>query len=82
MGKMCVFICSESIAALKKYNTDRHYNSKHKEKFRNCVGVVRREKVAALKRGLEWHQNVFRKQSNDSSFALRVSYRVAHLMHK
>jgi hypothetical protein len=63
---------------LKKYNTARHYNSKHKEKYKNCVGALRREKVAALKMGLESQQSVFRKQSNDSSSALGTSY-VANL---
>jgi hypothetical protein len=32
-----------------------------------------------LKTGLEAEENVFRKQSNDNSSALRVSYRVAHV---
>jgi hypothetical protein len=31
-------------------------------KDKNSVGVLRREKVAALKSGLESQQNVFRKQ--------------------
>jgi hypothetical protein len=79
-GKALQFICSGSTAVLKEYNIARHYNSKHKEKYENCVGALRREKVAALKRGHESQQNVFRKQSNDSSSALRASYHVAHLL--
>jgi hypothetical protein len=35
-----------------------------------------------LKWGLETQQNVFRKQSNDTSTALRASYRAAHLLAK
>jgi hypothetical protein len=53
-----------------------------KTKYKNCIGALRREKVVALKRGLESQQNVFRKQSSDSSSALRESYRVAHLLAK
>jgi hypothetical protein len=34
---------------LKEFNIGKHYNSKHKEKYK----TVRREKVAALKTGLE-----------------------------
>jgi hypothetical protein len=61
----------------------RHYNSKHKENYKNCVGDLRREKVSALKRGLESQQNIFRKRSNDDgSSALRTSYRVAHSLAK
>jgi hypothetical protein len=38
--------------------------------------------VAALKRGLEAQQNVFRKQSNDCCSALWASYRITHLLAK
>jgi hypothetical protein len=38
--------------------------------------------VAALKSGLESQQNVFRKQSSESSSALGASYSVAHLLAK
>jgi hypothetical protein len=38
--------------------------------------------MAALKRRLESERNDFRKQSNDSSSALRESYCVAHLFPK
>jgi len=44
-GKVLCLICSESIAILKEYNIARHYNSKHKQKYKNCTGALRREKV-------------------------------------
>jgi hypothetical protein len=47
-----------------------------------CVSALRREKVAALKRGLESQQIVFRKQFTDCSSALQASYHVAHLLAK
>jgi hypothetical protein len=37
---------------LKEYNIATHYNSKHKEKYKNCVSALRREEVVALKREL------------------------------
>jgi hypothetical protein len=52
----------------------------HKEKYKNCVGAQRREKVVALKWGLESRQNIFRKQSNDSSYEMQDSYRIAYLL--
>jgi hypothetical protein len=61
-GKTFHLICSEGVAILKQYNIARHYSSKHKEKYKNSVGTLRREKVGAIKRGLESQQNVFRKQ--------------------
>jgi hypothetical protein len=38
--------------------------------------------VVPIKKGLESQQNVFRKQSNDSSSVLQESYHVAHLSAK
>jgi hypothetical protein len=69
-GKALCLICSESIV-LKEYNITRHYHSKHKEKYKNCVGALRREKVVALQKVLQSQQNISRKQSNDSSSALQ-----------
>jgi len=36
----------------------------------------------AIERGLESEQNVFRKQSTGSSFAVLASYRVTHMLAK
>lgn len=55
---------------------------KDQEKYKNCVGALRKEKVMALKGGLESRQNVFRKQSIDSSPALRASYNIAYMLVK
>jgi hypothetical protein len=58
-GKALCVIYSESIAVLKKYSIARHCNSKHKEKYRTCIGASRRE-LATLKSGFEAQQNGFR----------------------
>jgi hypothetical protein len=46
-GKALCLICSENTVVLKEYNAARHYNSKHKENHKNCVGALRTEKVTA-----------------------------------
>jgi hypothetical protein len=46
-------ICSEGVSIFKEYSIARHYNSKHKEKYKNGVGALTREKLAILKRGDE-----------------------------
>jgi hypothetical protein len=46
----------ESIAVLKEYNIARHYNSKHKEKYKDCVGALKRDEVEVLKRGPQSQQ--------------------------
>jgi hypothetical protein len=50
-GKVLCLIFSDSITVFKD-NIVRYYNSKHKEKYRNCVCALRREKVVDLKGGL------------------------------
>jgi hypothetical protein len=47
-GKASCLICSESVAVCKEYSITRHYNSKHKAKYRSCVGALKREKVVTL----------------------------------
>jgi hypothetical protein len=47
--KACSFIRSESIVQFKEYDVDRHHNSKHIKKHKNCLGAPRREKVAGSK---------------------------------
>jgi hypothetical protein len=49
--KALCLIYSESIAVLKEYNIARHYNSKHKAKYKNCLGALRKENMTALKKG-------------------------------
>jgi hypothetical protein len=34
-----LLICSKGIAVLKEYNTAGHYNSKHKQQYRNCTAI-------------------------------------------
>jgi hypothetical protein len=38
--KALYLICGKDISALKQYNIARHYNSKHKEKYKNCISVL------------------------------------------
>jgi len=51
-------ICSESIVVLKDCNIARHYNLRHKEKYKNCVSALRRKKGTPLDKCLESQQCV------------------------
>jgi hypothetical protein len=62
--KAVCLIFSKSTAVLKEYNIAT-LKFKAQRKVQICVGTLRREKWE-----LELQQNVFRKQSSDSSFAL------------
>jgi hypothetical protein len=50
--KALCLICTETVTVLKDYNIAKRYISKHKEKYKNFVHALRREKLEALKRGL------------------------------
>jgi hypothetical protein len=66
----------------KDINIAMHRYSKHKEKYKHCIGAAERGTVTALKRGLQTRHKVFRKQSNGSSSALRGSNHVVHWLTK
>jgi hypothetical protein len=54
---------SETVAILKDYNIAEHYISKHKEKYKNFVHALRREKLAALERRYESQEMSLEKNS-------------------
>lgn len=54
--------CKETIAVLKEYNIKRHYETKHKDKFKNLEGKERVEKFNFLKKNLNFQQNIFKKK--------------------
>jgi hypothetical protein len=65
---------SESTAVSKECNIDRHYNSKFREKCKNCGDDLREQNMSALRGGgVEPQQNVLGNESNEDegSTALR-----------
>lgn len=58
---------------MKEYNTDRHYNWKHTEQYKNCVGALRKEKGDL---------NDLRKPSTDNFSTFLARYSVVHLLGK
>lgn len=60
---MCI-ICKETIAVLKEYNIKRHYETKHKDKFKNLEGKERVEKFNFLKKILIFNKIYLRKNVN------------------
>jgi hypothetical protein len=69
-GKDLCLIFSGSIAVSEEHNIARQQYSRHKQKYKNCVNALRRQKVAALKRRQESEQDVFRRCSNNNSTVL------------
>ena len=42
-GKCVCLICNETVAVIKKYNVQRHFETKHK-KYESCTGAEREQK--------------------------------------
>lgn len=78
---LCV-ICNETISVLKEYNINRHYKTKHSEKYSKFTGTQRLEKLNSLKTAFKSQQLVFKKVNNEQEAATRASIRVAHLIAK
>ncbi|UYV82063.1 EPM2AIP1 [Cordylochernes scorpioides] len=76
-NKALCLICNESIAVLKEYNMKRHYETKHSQNYSKYTGIVRTEKIKALKRGLKSQQSLFTKFKTEQEAATRASFRVA-----
>jgi hypothetical protein len=70
---MCI-ICKETIAVLKEYNIKRHYETKHKDKFKNLEGKKRVEKFNFLKKNLNFQQNIFKKKCEQNVSTVCASY--------
>ncbi|KAL4101254.1 hypothetical protein QTP88_021274 [Uroleucon formosanum] len=78
---MCI-IYKETIAVLKEYNIKRHYETKHKDKFKNLEGKERVEKFNFLKKNLNFQQNIFKKKCEQNVSTVCATYRVAQLIAK
>ena len=52
-------ICKEIMSVFKDYNLKRHYMQKHAAKFGSYRGVLCKDKIVKLKKGLSSQQNLF-----------------------
>ena len=47
-GKLLFLVCQETIAVLKKHNLKRHYQSRHKVKYKTIIGQERENKIERI----------------------------------
>ena len=71
-------ICQEMIAVKKEFNIKRHYESKH-SKYSEYTGLIRIDKIKALKKSISKQQMVFTKINENSEKGTRVSLAINHL---
>lgn len=60
-GKAVYLVCGEQIAVLKDYNLNRHYETKHAEKYKNLTDAERARTSEALLAKLQKQQGLFTK---------------------
>lgn len=65
----------------KEFNIKRHYESKH-SKYSEYTGLIRIDKIKALKKSISKQQMVFTKINENSEKGTRVSLAISHLIAK
>jgi hypothetical protein len=80
--KALCLICNDTIAVLKEYNIQRHYETKHSSRYSQFTGQLRTEKFEKLQKNLSSMQFVFKKKVAENEAATRASFRVAHILAK
>lgn len=80
--KALCLICREIVAVFKEYNLRRHYMQKHAAKFEAFQGMIRKDKVAELRKSLSSQQKFFKKATTQADSIVKASYVVANLIAK
>ena len=75
---MCL-VCREQITVLKDYNLNRHYNTKHKEKYKNWTDAERARMSEAL---LAKQQGFFTKRCTSRDAAVETNFVMSHKLAK
>lgn len=77
-GEAVCLICGAKVAVFKDYNLNRHYTTKHEEKYRNLSDEERAKESEALLGKLHTQQEVFTKLHAPRNAAVRTSYVISH----
>lgn len=77
-GKAVCLICGTEVAVLKDYNLNRHYATKHADKYRNLSDNERARESAGLLAKLQTQQGLFSQLYTARDAAVRTSYVISH----
>ncbi len=80
-NKPICLICSESVSAMKKYNLEHHYHTKHKI-FDKLKGQLCLDKINILMKGLSKQQSSLQQVLKPKSDIVLASYEVSQLIAK
>lgn len=77
-GKAVCLVCGEQIAVFKDYNLNRHYETKHAEKYKNLTEAERARVSEDLLAKLQRQQGIFTKLHSSRDAAVRTSFVISH----
>ena len=77
-GNAVCLICGTQVAVFKDYNLNRHYTTKHEDKYRNLTDEERTRESDALLAKLQTQQGLFTKLHTPRDAAVRTSYVISH----
>lgn len=77
-GKAVCLICGTQVAVFKDYNLNRHYTTKHEDKYRNLSDEERAREADALMVKLQTQQGLFTKLHTTRNAAVRTSFVISH----
>lgn len=77
-GKAVCLVCGTQVAVFKEYNLNRHYTTKHEDKYRNLSGEERARESDALLAKLQTQRGFFTKLHTPRDAAVRTSYVISH----
>lgn len=78
---MCL-VCGIQIAVFKDYNLNRHYETKHAEKYKNLTDEERVRTCEALLAKLQNQQGLFTKLHTSRDGAVKTSFVISHKIAK
>ncbi|XP_035985865.1 general transcription factor II-I repeat domain-containing protein 2-like [Fundulus heteroclitus] len=77
-GKALCLVCGAQVAVLKDYNLNRHYATKHEEKYKNFSDKERATESSVLLAKLQSQQTLLRKRLPSRAAAVKTSFVISH----
>ncbi|XP_077113087.1 general transcription factor II-I repeat domain-containing protein 2-like [Ranitomeya variabilis] len=77
-GEAVRLVCGEQIAVCKDYNVNRHYETKHAQKYKNLAEAERARASEDLLSKLQRQKGLFTKLHASRDAAIRTSFGISH----
>jgi hypothetical protein len=78
---VCLF-CNKGVSVSKEYNSRRHYETLHKDKFGVLEGKLREDKLKNLKSDLQRQKNIFNAATKSNEAAVHSSFYISQIIAK